>query len=142
MRTISLALVRLYLVMAVLVGTSAGAGRTVLCVEASGRMVLETGQGRCADRIPSPSGDIADTEIATLPDGCGDCVDLPIGTNVLSAGHHGPARANSLPSVFVPAAWSPTAAQGLDASAWVDAAARVARSRPVGSPSRTTILRN
>ncbi len=141
MRSHFLALVRLYLVLAVLAGTSAGAGRTVLCVESSGRMVLESGQGRCADRILSANGDIADTDIATLPDGCGDCVDLPIGTNVLSASHHGPARANSLPSVSVSAAWSPTAAQGPDAGSWGDVA-RLARSRPASEPSRTTNLRN
>lgn len=141
MRSIFSALVRLYLVVAVLGGTWAGTGRTVLCVEPSGRMVLESAQGRCADRMPSASGDIADTDVATLPDGCGDCVDLPIGTNVLSASPHGPARANSLPSVSAPAGLSPAALRGPDVSVRA-AVAFVARTLPAGSPSRTAILRN
>lgn len=141
MRSIFLAVVRLYLVVVVLAGASAGAGRTVLCLESSGRVVLETGQGRCADRVPSANGDIAGADVATLPDGCGDCVDLPVGTNVLSAGRHGIPSSISLPLVAFPAGQSPIDGHSWDADSRVDAA-RVLGSRPGFKPSRTTILRN
>jgi len=141
MHSILLAVTRLYLAVAVLAGTTAGAGRTVLCVEANGRIVVETGQGRCADRVPGDNGDLANTGVATLPDGCGDCVDLPVGSHVLSAARHGMSRVEALPLVWLPAAPSPTDADRPDAFTRLGVAC-VPAARPAFAHSRTNILRN
>lgn len=141
MRSIFLSVIRLYLVLAVLAGTAAGAGRTVLCVESSGRIVMEAGQGRCADRVPSAHGDLAGTGVATLPDGCGDCVDLPVGSHVLSAARHGISRAETPSLVSLPAALSPMSGDQPNATSQLVVTC-VSVSRSAFESSRTTILRN
>lgn len=141
MRSILLAVIRLYLVVAVLAGTAAGAGRTVLCVESNGRIVVEPGQGRCADRAPSDTGDITSADVATLPDGCGDCVDLPVGSHVLSAARHGISRAETPSLVSLPAALSSMSGDQPNATSQLVVTC-VSVSRSAFESSRTTILRN
>lgn len=140
MRAYYVALTRLYLVLAVLSGLSAGTTRMVLCIEPTGRIVFETGEGRCADRAPSPNGEVANCGFALLPDGCGDCVDLPLGDHVLSAARHAAPRLAATPVPYATACMSvgtavlpvtvlhPAGTAGSLARAWVP-------------PARSAILR-
>jgi hypothetical protein len=129
----------LYLVLTVLAGVPAGASRFVLCVAPIGHVAIEVGEGRCADYIPSASG--ASTGTRTVPDGCGDCVDVPMGSQVLSAARYatsaaGPERVASSPML----AGSHHAE--LLAVAYRPALMHGTQTHPSFPPSRSTILRN
>jgi hypothetical protein len=91
MRSTLLVATRFYLVLAVLAGVPAGANRAVLCVAPNGHVAIEVGEGRCADRAAAVNGTIENTGICTVPDGCGDCVDLPMGKQILDIARNVPA---------------------------------------------------
>jgi hypothetical protein len=131
---------RLYLVLTVLAGLPAGAGRSVLCVAPNGHLAIEVGEGRCADYASSASDEIENAEGCTAPDGCGDCADLPIGKQVFSAAHHDMAAARSA----LLASPIPAADAGAELLAGVSRTALI-QSTPTHTsfpPSRTTIFRN
>ena len=131
----------LYLALAVLAGLPAGASRAVLCVAPNGHVAIEAGEGRCGDYAPTSSGDLENNGICTMPDGCGDCVDLPMGKQTLSSTHHG---APSTSASFAPLTLSAISVPNTDLSGTSPrlVVARGGSSRPPFPPSRTTILRN
>lgn len=141
MRTLLGFATRLYLVLTVLAGVPAGAGRAVLCVAPNGHLAIEVGEGRCADYGPSASGELENAEGCTAPDGCGDCVDLPMSRQVFTAAHHGMSAAR--PEL-------PLASPILAASQAIELLAEACRLAPVRGVlahasfprSRTTIFRN
>ncbi len=141
MRTLARLVSHLYLGLALLVGLPAGAHRSVICVAPNGHLAIEVGQGRCADYVPSTSASVENAGVSTAPDGCGDCIDVPVSAHVLSPNHHGTASANPRPP-----APTPLFAGSHDAEPY----AVLARLAPVFDtqippsfpPSRTTILRN
>ena len=133
-------LTRLYLVLAVLSGLSAGTSRMVLCIEPTGRIVFEAGEGRCADRAPSPNGEVANCGFAIMPDGCGECVDLPFGHDVVSSARHGVARLVAVPAPFAALFTSVDPALP-PAAVLAPAGAALAHARAWAPPSRSVILR-
>lgn len=140
MRAYYFVLTRFYLVLAVLSGLSAGPSRMVLCIEPTGRIVFETGEGRCSDRAPSPNGAVANCGFATLPDGCGDCVDLPMGSDVVSSARHGVSRLAAVPAPFAAVSMSVVSAVP-PAAVLHPAGAALAHARAWAPPSRSAILR-
>lgn len=130
-----------YLVLAVLTGVPAGASRAVLCLGPDGHVAIEMGNGRCAEYAPpgNDAGEPAGTEM--LPTCCGECVDIPVGTPVLSE-RHGRSPAVSSPTELAPpltlallTSESPDAVTNARSAPGVD-------SHPAFPPSRSTILRN
>lgn len=141
MRSILLHVTRLYLVFTVLAGVPAGAGRAVLCVASNGHVAIEAGEGRCGEFAPTTSGDIENVGICSMPDGCGDCVDLPMGRQVLRSAHH------VVPSTNASAAPLTLSVDNIHLPDVAELShrlvpARGESSRPTFPPSRTTILRN
>ncbi len=141
MRSILLHLTHLYLVLAVLAGVPAGASTAVLCVAQNGHVAIEAGAGRCGACAPTSSGDTENTGICTMPDGCGDCVDLPMGKQILGSAHH------VVPSTIASLTPLALSAVSIHYADHFGASPRlfvgqVESSRPTFPPSRTTILRN
>ena len=140
MRTHYALLTRLYLVLAVFSALTAGASRMVLCVEPGGRIVIESGDGRCADRPVGPNGAVADQGFTVLPDGCGDCVDVPLGVHQAGAARHPTPRLAAAPH-----AWSASCAPFALRSPWPDPSVREAAlsggAPGAGSSARMSILR-
>ena len=68
-----------FLSLAILAGGTAPSGGSVLCVAASGHVAIEEGKGRWADYQPATSRSLEVNGIKTTPNGCGPCVDLPLG---------------------------------------------------------------
>lgn len=132
---------RLYLVFTVLVGVPAGASRAVLCVASNGHVAIEAGEGRCGEFAPATSGNIENVGGCLMPDGCGDCVDLPMGKQVLRSAHHVVPSANAS---IAPLALSVDNFHLSDVVGMPPRVglAQVESSRPIFPPSRTTILRN
>ncbi len=132
---------RLYLVLAVFSALTAGASRMVLCVEPGGRVVIESGDGRCADRPDGPNGAVANHGFTVLPDGCADCVDVPLGVHQAGAARHAAPRLAAAPQ-----AWGPSCAPFAPRSPWLGSgvreAARLWTAPGAGSPARMSILRN
>jgi len=140
-RSILLNVTRLYLVFTVLAGVPAGASRAVLCVASNGHVAIEAGEGRCGEFAPATSGNIENVGVCSMPDGCGDCVDLPMGKQVLSSAHH------VVPSTNASTAPLALSVDNFHLSDVVGVSPRVGlaqveSSRPSFPPSRTTILRN
>ena len=132
---------RLYLILVVLTCVPAGAGSAVLCVVPNGHVAIETGKGRCADYSPSARGTMENTGVRTVPDGCGDCVDVPVGNQALRASRQASPNSGSQPLTL-----SPMVLGGLGTDSYSvamrSAAALGTRPLPAFPPSRTTILRN
>lgn len=84
MRALFLLMSRLYVVLAVLAGVPTGPSQSVLCLAPNRHVAFEAGAGRSADTLPTASGRIGDTGITAVPNDCGNCVDVPFGTPVLS----------------------------------------------------------
>lgn len=141
MRSILLHVTHLYLVLAVLAGVPAGASRAVLCVAPNGHVAIEVGEGRCGDYARTASGDIENSGICMTPDGCSDCVDLPMGKQIVSSAHH---LVPSTSASLAPLALSVVSIQPADLSGASPrlVVAQVRSSRPTFPPSRTTVLRN
>lgn len=137
MRSLLLDSTKLYLMLAVLVGLPLGRGSMVLCIESDGHVAVERGVVACSDRPVAAS----EPACAAAEDDCSDCVDLPMGSTILSAGR-----------TAVPAPALAGVAHGMTAE--LQATARHAclmpapiassgdRSGPTLSPPRTSILRN
>jgi hypothetical protein len=129
------------LLLSALAALPASPGRTVLCVAPDGHLAIESGEGRCADFPSLPTGTLGNAGLGTEPDGCGDCVDVPMGQQVLSTVHRASsARVSegiaSAPMVVHARFALPALAPGLET------APAGAPPHPSFPPSRTTILRN
>ena len=132
--------VRFLLAWTLLVGIPGGAGRSVLCFGPNDHVAIEAGEGRCADNLPSAADAIDDPSDGTLPEDCGDCVDLPIGKHAMGSLHHGTAAAK----VAAPASSAAMAsgqAGAFFATDYRSPMAHCSPARPSFPPSRTTILR-
>lgn len=130
-----------YLVLAVLAGVPAGASRMVLCLAPNGHVEIEVGRGRCVD-FESPCSDApAQPEPRVVPDGCGECVDVPMGTPVLSEARGRGTAVGTETSVANPLLSAGPAAQRPAATIHARSAPRAAF-HSAFPPSRTTILRN
>jgi hypothetical protein len=73
----------LYLVVTILAGLP-GPSVAVLCIGPDGHFSVEPGVGRCADKLPSAAAG-SDVEGRLGAEGCGPCVDLPMGAANLGA---------------------------------------------------------
>ena len=133
--------VQLYLALAVLAGVPAGASRSVLCIAPNGHVAFEMGEGRCADYAPFAGGTLENAGVCTAPDGCGDCVDVPVGKQVWSSARHGTSVASLRAPQATPAVVAVSDAE-LFAFSSPSAVARGTPTRPSFPPTRTTILRN
>ncbi len=138
MRPILLHVTRFYLALSVLVGVPAGAGRAVLCLAPNSHVAIEVDAGRCADYPQTPRGELEILGMLTLPDGCGDCVDLPLGTQIVSAAHHRVLASTSSNATPAPCICSVTGGRVMEASVRPTPPRRTGRAFP---PSRSTILR-
>ena len=130
----------LCLVLNLLAGIPAGVDRTVLCVAPNGHVAIEAGTGCCL-AIGSFLGAVPDSRASQLVcEGRGDCVDVPLGTSVLTP-IHGRGRAPGL----LANAGSSLLSLALDVGASsVSARAATSPQVPLYSihpASRTTILR-
>jgi hypothetical protein len=141
MRTLTRLVSHLYLGLALLVGLPAGAHRSVICVAPNGHFAIEVGQGRCADYAPFTSASVENAGVSTTPDGCGDCIDVPVSAHVLSSNHHGTASASPRPPVATPLFAGRHDAEPYGSLVWLMPVfdSPIPPSFP---PSRTTILRN
>jgi hypothetical protein len=143
MRTLARWICHLYLGLSLLAGMPAGAQRSVICVAPNGHIAIEEGLGRCADHAPDSetSASVENAGASQTPDGCGDCVDMPVSSHVSNATHHGTSAASPEP----PAA-TPAIAGHCDVTTLVcvstPALSLQAPAHPAFPPSRTTILRN
>lgn len=86
-------LVRLYLLLSVLAGVPASASQGVLCLAPRGHLAIEAGETRCVDSAAyATSGKFGLVGSRMPPNGCRDCVDIPVGTPMLGETHgHGTA---------------------------------------------------
>lgn len=141
MRSILRFMTRPYLVLAVLAGVPAGASRAVLCLAPDGHVAIEVGDTRCVDYASPASGAPEQVGPRIVPDGCGECVDVPVGSPVLSEAHGRITVRGSQTALTAPLLASVVAAE----SPAVSMRARSASGAAFHSafpPSRTTILRN
>ena len=76
----------LYLALTVLAGIPMGSGATVLCLGSNGHVAIEQGIRRCADVTTPSGGMVTNSDVQVDPDGCGSCVDLPLGASAIRAG--------------------------------------------------------
>lgn len=131
---------RCYLVLAVLAGVPAGASRMVLCVAPEGHVAIEVGSGRCVESGPSAGGAFEPAGLRMIPDGCNDCVDVPVGTPMLSEANGRNGALGSQASVEGP--FLSALALDMPAMSMPAPSAPRAGSHSAFPPSRTTILRN
>ena len=130
-----------YLMVTVLAGIPAGASRAVLCVAPNGHLAIEMESGHCVSSVFHVTRTSEDAGPQMTPGCCGDCVDVPVGTPILSE-THGRGRAagsqTSLPAPFLSAAlYADSPAVSLGAHS-----ASGAEPHSAYPPSLTTILRN
>ena len=140
MRSILRSATYLYLVLSVLAGIPVGSGRAVLCLAPNGHVAIEPGDRSCVGCAVSSSEWPEDTSPRMLPDGCGPCVDVPVGSPVLNGAHgRRPALAAS---IALPAPFLSSVLATEPPSVSKRASASPAAFRSSFAPSRTTILRN
>lgn len=141
MRSFLRHLTHLYLVLAVLAGVPAGASRAVLCIGPSGHMAIEDGEAHCGASTRSSSGDVESADDFSVPGGCGDCVDFPMGKQTLHSAYHLAPSAGASVTLLAAGVQDVHLSDLFIASPRL-ALARVESLRLPFPPSRTTILRN
>ena len=130
----------LYLVLTVIVGVPASAGRPVLCVAPNGHVAIEAEVGCCMG-FASRQGIAPDQGgCEVLPEICGDCVDIPVGIPALTVAN-GRGRISGLPTyVANPQLSSALSVNSFSALTRMTPIPQAALRSPILS-SRTTILR-
>ena len=130
-----------YLMVAILVGIPASGNRAVLCVAPNGHLTIEMENGHCVGNPSHLTRSSEDAGPQMTAACCGDCVDVPVGTHVLSETHgrgRGVGPQTSLPAPLLTAALyadSPAVALGAHSASGAGLPS-------ASAPSRTTILRN
>lgn len=141
MRPILSLMTRLYLALTILSGVPAVVSRAVLCVAPNGHIAIEMGESRCEDYSTPAANAIEGSGIRTAPDCCGDCVDVPMVEQVLSAARHGTLATRPEPPPAFPMLVGDQDTE-LFAAMYRSPVIHGTPPRASFPPSRTAILRN
>ena len=132
---------RLYLVLWVLAGVPVGASRTVLCLAPNRHVAIEMGDRRCVEYVPPARRAIERVDTRTVPRGCADCVDIPVGTPAMSQARGQSQALGAQESLARPFPSAVRAVELPSASLYAPPEPG-AGSHSAFPPSRTTVLRS